>query len=105
MIDASSIYTAQRAQNVMSEDDIERVFKLYADYKDVIDYVKIVTNDEIVANGNSLAINSYIEKKGEEVMPPEEVRKKFFEALNDVKEAEAKMLKLLEEGGYLDEQN
>lgn len=33
MIDASSIYTAQRAQNVMSEDDIERVFKLYADYK------------------------------------------------------------------------
>lgn len=105
MIDASSIYTAQRAQNVMSEDDIERVFKLYADYKDVIDYVKIVTNDEIVANGNSLAINSYIEKKEEEVIPPEEVRKRFFEALNDVKEAEAKMLKLLEKGGYLDEQN
>lgn len=105
MIDASSIYTAQRSQNVMSEDDIERVFKLYADYKDVIDYVKIVTNDEIVANGNSLAINSYIEKSEEEVIPPEEVRKKFFEALNDVKEAEAKMLKLLEEGGYLDEQN
>lgn len=105
MIDASSIYTAQRAQNVMSEDDIERVYKLYADYKDVIDYVKIVTNEEIIANGNSLAINSYIEKQGEEVIPPEEVRKKFFEALNDVKEAEAKMLKLLEDGGYLDEQD
>lgn len=89
----------------MSEDDIERVYKLYADYKDVIDYVKIVTNEEIIANGNSLAINSYIEKQGEEVIPPEEVRKKFFEALNDVKEAEAKMLKLLEDGGYLDEQD
>lgn len=39
------------------------------------------------------------------MIPPEEVRKKFFEALNDVKEAEAKMLKLLEDGGYLDEQD
>lgn len=28
----------------------------------------------------------------------EEVREKLFEALNDVKETEAKMLKLLEEG-------
>ena len=105
MIDAASIHTAQREQNGMSGDDIERVYKLYADYNDVIYYVKIVTNEEIIANGNSLAINSYIEKQGEEVIPPEEVRKKLFEALNDVKEAEAKMLKLLEDGGYLDEQD
>ena len=91
--------------SVKSSEDDKYLSELLSDYKDVIDYVKIVTNDEIVANGNSLAINSYIEKKGEEVIPPEEVRKKFFEALNDVKEAEAKMLKLLEEGGYLDEQN
>ena len=103
MIDASSIYTAQRAQNIMSEEDIDRVFKLYADYKDVPDVVKIVSNKDIVANGNSLAINNYVKKTSEEVASPEEVRKKFFEALKDVQDAEAKMMKLLEDGGYLSE--
>ncbi|MFR7973479.1 MAG: N-6 DNA methylase [Lacrimispora saccharolytica] len=103
MIDASSIYTAQRAQNIMSEEDIDRVFKLYADYKDVPDFVKIVSNKDIVANGNSLAINNYVKKTSEEVASPEEVRKKFFEALKDVQDAEAKMMKLLEDGGYLSE--
>lgn len=43
MIDASEIYTPQRAQDYMSEDDIEEVYKLYTDYQDVIERCKIVT--------------------------------------------------------------
>ena len=65
--------------------------------------MKSVSNKDIVANGNSLAINNYVKKTSEEVASPEEVRKKFFEALKDVQDAEAKMMKLLEDGGYLSE--
>ncbi len=46
MIDASEIYTPQRAQDYMSEDDIAEVYRLYTDYQDVVERCKIVTLKE-----------------------------------------------------------
>lgn len=103
LIDATNIYTPKRAQNEMSEKDIEEVFKLYQDYKDVVEKCKIVTIDELDEAGNTLAVNTYIEKKKQEVIPPEVVRAQYFEALENVKKAEAKMKTLLIEGGYVNE--
>ncbi|WP_462289384.1 N-6 DNA methylase [Holdemanella biformis] len=104
LIDATNIYTPKRAQNVMEEKDINEVFKLYQDYKDVIEKCKIVSIADIDAAGNTLAVNTYIEKKKQEVVAPEIVRAQYFEALKNVKEAENKMKKLLIQGGYVDEQ-
>ena len=104
LIDATNIYTPKRAQNVMEEKDINEVFKLYQDYKDVIEKCKIVSIADIDAAGNTLAVNNYIEKKKQEVVAPEIVRAQYFEALKNVKEAENKMKKLLIQGGYVDEQ-
>ena len=104
LIDATNIYTPKRAQNVMEEKDINEVFKLYQDYKDVIEKCKIVSISDLDAEGNTLAVNTYIEKKKQEVVAPEIVRAQYFEALENVKKAEAKMKKLLIEGGYVDEQ-
>lgn len=104
LIDATNIYTPKRAQNVMEEKDINEVFKLYQDYKDVIEKCKIVSIADIDAVGNTLAVNTYIEKKKQEVVAPEIVRAQYFEALKNVKEAENKMKKLLIQGGYVDEQ-
>lgn len=104
LIDATSIYTPKRAQNVMEEKDINEVIKLYQDYKDVIEKCKIVSISDLDAEGNTLAVNTYIEKKKQEVVAPEIVRAQYFEALENVKKAEAKMKKLLIEGGYVDEQ-
>lgn len=103
LIDATNIYTPKRAQNEMSEKDIEEVFKLYQDYKDVVEKCKIVTIDELDEAGNTLAVNTYIEKKKQEIIPPEVVRAQYFEALENVKKAEAKMKALLIEGGYVNE--
>ncbi|RGS45277.1 N-6 DNA methylase [Holdemanella biformis] len=104
LINATNIYTPKRAQNVMEEKDISEVFKLYQDYKDVIEKCKIVSIADIDAKGNTLAVNTYIEKKKQVVVAPEIVRAQYFEALKNVKEAENKMKKLLIQGGYVDEQ-
>lgn len=103
MIDASNIYTPQRAQNIMTEDNIREIYRLYTEYEDVVDTVKVVTLEDIREKDYTLAINNYIEKQGEETISPEEVRRQYFEALEEVVEAEEKMRKLLLEGGYVHE--
>ena len=103
MIDASNIYTPQRAQNIMSDTDVEEIFNLYTDYQDVVEKSKVVTLEEIRNKEYSLAINNYVEKKKQEVTPPKEVRKQYFEALQATREAEAYMKELLIEGGYVNE--
>lgn len=104
MIDASQIYTAHRAQNVMEEKDILTVFGLFSDYQDVLEKVKIVTISDISEKGYTLAVNNYIEKKEQEIVPPEVIRKQYFEAYNAMLAAESKMRKLLLEGGFVIEQ-
>lgn len=103
MIDASDVYTAQRAQNIMTDDDISKVFKLYSDYKDVIGKVKIVNISDVKEKGYTLAVNNYIEKKEQEIIPPAEVRRQYFEAFDQMLKAEETMRKLLLEGGYANE--
>ncbi len=104
LIDATNIYTPKRAQNVMEEKDINEVYNLYKDYADVIEKCKIVSITDLDKAGNTLAVNTYIEKKKQEVVAPEIVRAQYFEALENVKKAEAKMKALLIKGGYVDEQ-
>ena len=103
MIDASGIYTPQRAQNIMTEDDIQKVYGLFTAYEDVIERVKVVTIPEIREKDYSLAINNYIEKKEQETVPPAEIRRQYFEAYEEMLSAEAKMRRLLLEGGYVSE--
>lgn len=71
MIDATNIYTPKRVQNVMEEKYINEVFKLYQDYKDVVEKCKIVFIADLNAVGNTLAVNTYIEKKKQEVVASE----------------------------------
>lgn len=103
LIDASSIYTPQRAQNIMTNDDINKVFKLYNEYRDVVEKVKIVTISDVRGKGYTLAVNNYIEKKEKDIVPPAEIRRQYFEAFEEMLEAEDTMRKLLLDGGYVNE--
>lgn len=103
LIDATNIYTPQRAQNIMTDDDINNVFKFYTDYKDVVEKVKIVTISDVREKGYTLAVNNYIEKNGQEIVPPAEIRRQYFEAFEEMLEAEDTMRKLLLDGGYVNE--
>ncbi len=101
LIDAKDIYTPARAQNYMSEDDIQTVFTLYSNYKDEIEKVKIVDLDQIREKNYTLSVNSYIEKEEQATVDPAEVREEYFKALQDVMESEKHMKELLVKGGYV----
>lgn len=103
LIDASNIYTPQRAQNIMTDKDIQKVFDYYTNYEDVIEHVKIVNLDDIRKKDYTLAINNYIEKKEQDTVIPAEVRREYFEAFDEMVEAETEMMRLLLEGGYINE--
>ena len=102
LIDGSTIYTAKRAQNIMSDDDVEKAFKLYQDYTDVVGYSKVVTLEDLKKNDYTLAVNSYIEKPKAPPIDPVKVKQEYFAALENVKECEEKLYNLLKEGGYLE---
>ena len=102
MIDATNIYTAQRAKNVMTEADTDQVYRLWQDYKDVVDKCAIVDLETIRAKDYTLSVNTYIEKTAAPPIDPKKVRAEFYQALNEVQESEAALMKLLKEGGYID---
>ena len=98
-----SIYTPMRAQNVMTEENINEVFNLYKNYEDVIERVKIVSIEDLKAKDFSLSVSNYIEKKAEEAIDVEKVKKEYFAAVQEVTENEDKMKKLLIEGGFVND--
>ncbi len=101
MIDAGTIYTPKRAQNIMTEDDIARVYQLWQKYENVIDLCAVVDLETIREKGYTLSVNTYIEKTQAPTVSPAEVRQRFMAALEDVKAAEAELTRLLQEGGYI----
>ena len=101
LVDASTLYTPLRAQNVMTDENVDDAFKLYSDFADVVGKAKLVSLDDVKEKGYSLAVNSYIEKEAQETIDPEEVKKRFFEAVDDVKRAEDKLRELLQKEGLL----
>jgi len=103
LIDASQMYTAQIAQNIMAEDNIKEVFDLYLRYEDVVDKSKVVTLDEIASNDYSLAVNNYIERPEAEKIDPAVVRQEYLDAVNAVISAENHLKELLIKEGLLNE--
>ena len=82
---------------------MQEVFRLYESYENVVERAKIVTLEEVRRRDYSLAVNQYIERKEQEKVVPSEVRRQYFEALEEVYRAEERMRKLLIAGGYVSE--
>lgn len=102
LIDGSNIYTPKRAQKILSDDNVDRLYELFSNYKDEIGFSKVVTIDDVASKEYSLAVNTYIERPPVETKDPKEVRKEYFEAVEAVKECENRLLNLLKEGGYIE---
>lgn len=103
LIDASNIFTPQRAQNIMTDKDVQKVYNLYENYEDRIEQCRIVSIEDVEKAGYSLVVENFIQKKKQEAIKPAEVRKKYFEAVKNVHHAEAKFELLLTKGGYMNE--
>ena len=97
MIDATKILTQKRAQNILSQEDVDRIFQLYTDDKDVEDYAKVVTLDDVKAKEYNLSPNRYVDYHKEEVKPYAEVLAEFKAAIQAVKDAEAEFIRIMQE--------
>ena len=97
MIDGSKILTTKRAQNILSDEDVDRLYQLYIDYKDVEDFAKVVTLEEVAAKSYDLSPNKYVQYHKEDVRPYADVLADFKAAYEEVKLREAEFAKLMEE--------
>lgn len=104
LIDASNIYTPKRAQNELSNDDIDAIYKLYSGYKDVEGTAKVITVRDMEEKDYTLSVNRYIERKVVKVKPYTEVKQEFLSAYQSVKNAESRFVKLLAQSGYINDQ-
>jgi len=103
IVDASKIYTAQRAQNIMSEDDTQHVYELCNNFRDLIDKAKVVSIQEIADKNYSLSASDYVERTNPEPISPAEIRMQYARVREEVRQAEDELIRLLREGGYLNE--
>lgn len=62
-IDASGLFKPATNNNILEEEHIEQILKLFADKEDVSHLVKSVSLEEIAQNDYNLAVSSYVEQK------------------------------------------
>ena len=95
MIDATKILTKRRAQNVLEPTDVNHIYGLYHDYKDIEDFAKVVTLEEVKEKDWNLSPNRYVEYHREEIRPYTEVLAEFRKVVDDVRQAEAEFASLI----------
>ena len=80
-IDASQHFTKVKNQNVLTEEDINRVYDAYKDRKDIDKFAHLASEKEIADNGYNLNIPRYVDTHEEE---PEIDLRKVNEELEKV---------------------
>lgn len=103
MIDGSQIYTSRRAQNILTQENVDQLFDLYSGYANVVDYAAVVTLDDIEKKDYTLSVGAYIEKTKKKAISASVVRQQYFEAYQELIRCENATKKLLSEGGYINE--
>ena len=103
MVDGTKILTQKRAQNILSEEDVDRLYKLYSDFSDVEDFAKVVTREDVAAKGYDLSVNKYVVYHKESVKSYGEVKAEFEQAVADVKAASERFRTLMMASGMMKE--
>lgn len=100
-INAEKIYTKKRAQNIMSEDDIAKVYDIYHEYIDIEELSKVVENKDIIENDCDLSPKTYIKKKSTEIININKAELEYKATINKIFEMEDKLKKVLIQDGYI----
>ncbi len=72
-IDGSDQVRVGRAQNYLEKEHVEQLFTWYTAFKEVENYVKIASKDDLKDNDYNLNIPLYVEKIIEDNLPSVEV--------------------------------
>ena len=100
MIDATEIYTAKRAQNIMTDEDIKKVFEYYQNYENVVEKCQIVDISEL---DDSLLPKIYIQKKDAKTIDPLSCESNYVSCYKEMTKNEQRMKSILLKGGFIDE--
>lgn len=65
-IDASRYYTSGVNQNIITEEDIDRIVKAYTERKEIEKFCHIAKKEEIIKNDYNLNISRYVDTFEEE---------------------------------------
>jgi type I restriction enzyme M protein len=102
-IDASKRFTKGKAQNSLTEQDVEDIFISYASNgeseKEGI-AARLVSHDEIKENNFDLNIGRYLKADAAEVVDVGQALSEFNSARKELVKAEAELLKRLKAAGY-----
>ena len=95
-IDASDQMRVGNAQNYLESEHVKKIFNLYSEHKDVQNYSKVVSIEEIKDNDYNLSISLYVEKILEDNLPSiEETLSNLKITFNEVSIKEKKFKNLL----------
>ena len=102
-IDASKRFTKGKAQNSLTEQDVEDIFTAYSSNgeseKEGI-AARLVSHDEIKENNFDLNIGRYLKADAAEVVDVGQALSEFNSAREQLAEAEAELLRKLKAAGY-----
>lgn len=99
-IDASKYYTSGKNQNSISDDDIERIIKAYAERKEIEKFCHIATMQEIEENDYNLNIPRYVDTfEPEAEVDLQEVKHNIAVKKEKIQKLEAELDVIFEELG------
>ena len=100
-IDASLDYQKEKNQNVLRDEDVEKIISTFNNYEEIEKYSRIVTLDEIKENDYNLNISRYIDTtEEEEQIDVAQAIKELKQLEQERNEIEATMYGFLKELGY-----
>lgn len=102
IVDAASLFRKGRAQNYLDREHAEQIVTWVNDFKNVADRAKVVSLDEIEAEGWTLNISRFVlPPVGEDIPPLPQAVAAFKEALAEARAAEDRLREVLVKGGWL----
>ena len=104
IIDAQSLFRKGRAQNFLDPEHGEQIAEWFQSFEDVEDRAKVVSLDEIKAEGWMLNISRYVLPPiGEDIPPLPDAVTAFKDALTEARAAEDHLRTVLTEGGWFND--
>ena len=100
-IDASQDFQEGKNQNILRDEDVEKIISTFDNYEEIEKYSRIVTLDEIKENDYNLNISRYIDTtEEEEQIDVAQVIKELKQLELEREKIEATMYSFLKELGY-----
>lgn len=100
LINASKLFAKGRPKNYLTDENIQKVYKIYSKWKDEEGIGKVIKNEEVVINDYNLSPSRYVSQNGgEEVLPIEEAIVLLREAEEERVEADKKLTGILKKMG------